>query len=453
MIFFCLKFLFRISTKMYFRNLEVKGLEHISATGPVLLVANHPSTFMDPVVIATTIQRRIYFLAKAEIFKSSFSKWILPKFNMIPIYRAQDDPTQLMKNKETFAKSYEHLENGGAILIFPEGISMTDRKLKKIKTGAARIALGAEAECEFKLGVQIITVGLTYSNPHRFQSDLFINIDAPLHVSDYQERYTKDQFQAANDLTDAIRIHLEKQVVTIEDASRDKLVKNIEIIYKSQLIKDLGYSAKVKEHDFLVTRAISERVHYFYEHEPARVERIRNTIDTYFTTLDRMQLKDKFLKRFPENESIFLNSIWSFLYMTIGLPIFIFGFTNNYLPYKIPGWITQKITKLPEFAGALAISLGTLTFLIFYGIQLWLMQHYFHTLWLTLVYLLLLPLTGLYAFFYWKRFTNIRGKWMIFSLFYKKTKLITSLMTMRQGIIDDLEKGRKEYTDKTVNVI
>ncbi len=453
MILYCLKFLLRISTKMYFRNLEVKGLEYISPTRPILLVANHPSTFMDPVVIATTIQRRIYFLAKAEVFKSSFSKWILPKLNLIPIYRAQDDPTLLNKNKETFAESFEHLEKGGAILIFPEGISLTERKLKKIKTGAARIALGAEAACDFKLGVQIITVGLNYSDPHRFQSDLFINIDAPIQVTQYKERHRLNEFQAVNDLTDEIRLHLEKQVVAIENVTVDKLVKNIEIIYKSQLIKDLGYSTKIKEHDFLVTRAISERVHYFYELEPARVERIRNNIDMYFTALDRIQLKDKFLKRFPANGSMFVNSIGSFLYMTIGIPIFIFGFANNYLPYKIPGWITHKISKLPEYAGAFSMSLGTLTFLIFYGLQLWLMQHYFHIVWLTLVYLLVLPLTGLYAFFYWKRFTNIRGRWMIFSLLYKKTKLVTSLIMMRQGIIDELEKGRKEYTEKMVDIV
>ena len=38
------------------------------------------------------------------------------------------------KNEETFIKCYEHLENGGAILMFPEGISITERKLKPIKT-------------------------------------------------------------------------------------------------------------------------------------------------------------------------------------------------------------------------------------------------------------------------------------------------------------------------------
>ena len=280
MLYRTLKIILRITLRAFFRNKQVKGLENIPSKGPLLLVANHPSTFMDPIVIAASIKRKIYFLGKAELFRSSFAKWLLPKFNIIPVYRAQDDPSKLNKNRETFSKCFEHLKDGGVILIFPEGISLTERKIKKIKTGAARIALGAEAANDFKLNVKIITFGLNYSDPHSFHSDLLINIDEPINVMDYKEKYAEDNFKAAHELTDEIRLRIEKQVVAIEDAKIDKLVKNIETIYKSQLIKDLGYSIKIKEHDFIVTRAISEQVHYFFEKQPDRVSKIKNEIDT-----------------------------------------------------------------------------------------------------------------------------------------------------------------------------
>ncbi len=450
MLYGFLKILLRTTLLVFFRNKQVKGVENIPAEGPLLLVANHPSTFMDPIVIAASIKREVFFLGKAEIFKSSLAKWFLPKFNIIPVYRAQDDPTQLHKNKETFSKCFEHLKKGGVILIFPEGISLTERKLKKIKTGAARIALGAEAANDFKLDVKIISFGLNYADPHRFQSDLLINIDEGINVIDYKEKYNEDTFKAAHELTDEIRLRLERQVVAIEDAEVDKLVKNIEIIYKSQLISDLGYSVKIKEHDFLVTRAISEQVHYFFEKEPKRVNKIKIDIDTYFTDLEKLELNDRMLKKFSRNGSIILNSIFSVLYLILGLPFFLFGFSNNYLPFKIPNWVSRKITKSAEFHGAITMVVGIFTFIIFYSIQLWLVQHYLHNLWITLCYLIALPLSGFFAFFYWKRFTNLRGRWMIFSLFYKRTNLITSLISMRQQIIDELEKGRKEYSEKIV---
>jgi hypothetical protein len=298
------------------------------------------------------------------------------------------------------------------------------------------------------LGVKIISCGLNYSDQHRFQSDLLINIDEGINVVDFKEKYSKDSFKTAHELTDEIRHRLEKQIVAIEDKEVDKLIKNIEVIYKSQLLKDLGYSAKIKEHDFLVTKAISEHVHYFFEKEPERVNKMKIDIDTYFTDLERLELNDRMLKKFPKRGSIILNSMLSILYLIIGFPFFLFGFINNYLPFKIPGIAGRKIAKSADFYGAIILVSGIFTFLIFYSLQLWLMQHYLHNVWITLSYLIVLPLTGFFAFFYWKRFSNLRGRWMIFSLFYKRTSLITSLLNMRKKIIDELEKGRKEYLEK-----
>src|SRR5205085_1767241 len=117
----------------------------------------------------------------------------------------------LKNNDEVFSKCFEHLKNKGAILIFPEGVSLTNRQLKKIKTGTARIAFGAEAGNDFNLGVKIISIGLNYSDPHSFHSDLFINIDESINVADYETHYREDAFTAANKLTDEIRARLEKQ--------------------------------------------------------------------------------------------------------------------------------------------------------------------------------------------------------------------------------------------------
>ncbi|HXU26081.1 MAG TPA: 1-acyl-sn-glycerol-3-phosphate acyltransferase, partial [Bacteroidia bacterium] len=394
----------RITIRAFFRNKQVLGLDNIPDKGPLILVANHPSTFMDPIVIAASIKRKVYFLGKAEIFNSVFAKWLFPKFNVIPVYRAQDDPSQLHKNKETFFKCFEHLEDGGVILIFPEGVSLTDRKLKKIKTGTARIALGAEEENNFTLGVKIISFGLNYSDQQSFQSDLLIHIDEGINVTNYKEKYSEDPIKAVNDLTDEIRQRIEKQIVAIEDAEIDKLVKNIEVIYKSQLIKDLGYSEKIKEHDFLVTRAINERVQFFFEKEPERVNKMKVDIETYFTDLDKLELNDRILKNFTKKGSIILNSFFSVLYLLLGFPLFVYGLINNYLPFKIPNWVSRKITKQPEFYGAITMVVGTFTFLIFYSVQLWLVHHYLHTIWITLCYLVALPLSGFFAYFYGRRF-------------------------------------------------
>lgn len=244
----------RMTVNVFFRSITIRNRELIPAKGPLMLLANHPSTFMDPIVIATMLNRKVFFLAKGELFKSGFAKWLLPKFNMIPVYRKQDDPNQMSKNQDTFKKCFEHLENDGVILMFPEGISITERKLRPIKTGAARIVLGAEARNDFQLGVHVVTVGLNYDNPHKFNRDLFINIDTPIKAIDYKTQYAADDFKAAENLTEEIRTKLEKLVIAIEDEKADTLVKDIETLYMYKLSKELSISKDDKLSGFNLTK-------------------------------------------------------------------------------------------------------------------------------------------------------------------------------------------------------
>ncbi len=444
MIYRLIRFLFRITNRFYFRTLQVKGLENIPKDGPVFIVANHPSAFMDPLVIATISPRPLFVLGKGVLFENKLLKWFLPYVNIIPIFRSHETPGMLNKNKDVFAKCHQHFAKGGALLAFPEGISLTERKIKKIQSGTARICLGAEADNNFSLDVKIVTVGLNFSDPHKFQSDLFVNIDKPIHVSDYYDQYKHDSFKAAHALTDEIRKRLEVQVVAIQDAEVDKFVTNIEHIYKAQLLEDLGHSPKIMAHDFNTTRSISDSVHYFIEREPKRVEDLKSKINSYLTHLQKLSLSDKMIKGVEETKPV-LDTILSLVYLIIGFPFFLYGFINNFLPFRIPFWSARAISKRPEFHGSIAYSIGTLTFLIFYSLQIWLASKYIHDWKFALGYALSLPVSGLLAFYYYKRYKTIRGSWKIFTLFYKKTTLITSLIAQRENIISELEQARKEY--------
>jgi glycerol-3-phosphate O-acyltransferase / dihydroxyacetone phosphate acyltransferase len=445
MIYRILKFLFRITVRAYFRKYEIKNSAKIPTEGPLIIVANHPSAFMDPIVLAVAMKREIHFIAKGEAFRSKFAAWLLPKFNMIPIYRKEHDPQLVHRNEEVFRSVYKILEKNGVILIFPEGISLTDRKLKQIKTGASRMAIGAEMKNDFNLGVKIIPVGLNYSNPHKFQSDLFININDPILLSDFKEMTAKDSFVAAHQLTDAIRQSLEEQIVAIDDESVDQMMHNIETIYKSQVLRELGYSSRISEHDYIVTKMISERVHYYLENDPVRVEKTKVMIDDYFRLLNNLDLDDRLVRSSQRKTPFWLRSLGMFFYLLIGFPLFLFGTINNYLPWRIPNRIAHSLTNRPEFIGAITMVAGLFTFLVFYALQIWVSYYFFHDWGITLSYALLLPVSGFFAYFYWKRFTHLRRKWMFLSLFIRKTELVSQLILKREQIIEELEKGRKDY--------
>ncbi|TAL63022.1 MAG: hypothetical protein EPN85_01130 [Bacteroidetes bacterium] len=441
MLYKLLELILRIAVRVYFRKITIKKAASIPEEGPMIIVANHPSTFMDPIVIGLQMKQKLSFLSKAQVFRSAFAKWLLPKFNMIPVYRKQDNPSQMHKNEETFDTCYEYLAKKGTIMIFPEGVSLTQRKIEKLKTGAARIALGAEAAHGYKLGVKILTVGLNYSNPHRFQSELFINMDTPIEVLDFSEQHKQDAFKAAQALTDLIRQRLEHHIIAIDDSDTDRLVKNIETVYKSKLLQD----KPTREEDFIMTKRIVDAVNYFKENHPERVQRISKMADDYFTALDRLSLNDYLLKNFSKSRSVFFRSAYTLAYLIIGFPFWLFGTINNYLPYKLPLYITRALTQKEAWHGALFVGSGVITFIIFYSVQIYLIHQIFHDPVITFGYFAFLPITGYFAFSYSRRFTNLRGKWLVFNIFMKRSALISRLITMRQEIIAEFEKGRVEF--------
>ncbi len=448
MLYSALRLIFRISVRLYFNKLHIKGAGNIPLKGPVFLVANHPSGFMDPIVIGTLTGRPIFFLAKGALFNGKLSRWILNVLHVIPIFRGDETPGHAKKNEEIFSLCHKHFAKGGTILAFPEGISLTERKIKKIKTGTARICLGAEAENNFMLDIKIVTIGLNFSNPHKFQSDLFVNIGEPIRVSDYYEIYKADNFKAVEELTDGIRKNIESQVVAIQDAETDKLVGNIEQIYKSQLISEVADTNNEMEKDFNTTKSISESVHYFLLKDPGRLKKLKDEIDLYLNQIERLSLNDSIIKRMGKGQSsLYLDALISSVYLFLGFPFFVFGLINNYFPFRIPFWLSGYISKRPELYGSIAISLGTLTFLLFYSLQIFLFNLWANDWFLALLYGILLPVSGQFAFYYHKRFITIRGNWKVFSLFYKKATLITSLISKREAILYELKKGKDEFIE------
>lgn len=445
MLIFILKILMKITTKVFFKKLSVHNKQAVPKSGPVMILANHPSTFMDPIVISVILNRKVYYLAKGELFKSKFSQWILPKLNMIPVYRKQDDPNQMIKNKDTFEKCFEHLEKGGAILMFPEGISITERKLRPIKTGAARIVLGAEERNNFNLGVKVITIGLNYENPHRFKKELFINIDEPIVAKHYENDYQNDQFKACEKLTEHIRQQLEKLTISINDNRIDELQEAVESLYKSKLLKELGISKKDKEADFMLSKNITKSVAFFVEQQPEFALDMQKRIHDYLRNVQRLGLSDEYLNKDNKSRSFIGNSMKSFLVMLLGFPVYVYGLINNYLAYKIPGIIAERATQQIQFRGPIAMVSGTFTFLICYSIQIALVWNLSEHAVATCIYAASLPISGLFAYWYYHEMKSISASWILFVLFYKKSRLISSLISEREAIIAVFDKAREEY--------
>ncbi len=130
---------------------RVEGLEHVPATGGVLLASNHLS-FIDSVVIPVVVPRKVVFLAKSDYFtgpglRGAAQRGGVEGLGMLPVDR--DDPRAAIASLDT---ALEVLGRGEAFGLYPEGSRSRDGRLYRGRTGVAHLALTA--------GVPVVPVGL-----------------------------------------------------------------------------------------------------------------------------------------------------------------------------------------------------------------------------------------------------------------------------------------------------
>ena len=174
--------LLRVVLRIFFRRIEVSGTDSVPRVGPVIFVLNHPNGLIDPAFLLCLAPRRVSFLAKAPLFRMPIIGAICRAFEAIPVHRRQDTGSDPSKNAETFEAARAVLLRGGTIAVFPEGGSHSDSKLRPLKTGTARIALGAAATLPADLILRIVPVGLYYRAKQTFRSVALLHFGNPFPV-------------------------------------------------------------------------------------------------------------------------------------------------------------------------------------------------------------------------------------------------------------------------------
>jgi 1-acyl-sn-glycerol-3-phosphate acyltransferase len=118
---------------MWWSRLEVTGLEHLPATGPALVVADHDS-YWDPMAIAVAAApvRQIQALAKSTLWKNKFVAAIMTETGQIPIERG-------VSNEQALKRAIDELRAGACIGVFPEGTRSLGRDLRA-RSGVGRLA-------------------------------------------------------------------------------------------------------------------------------------------------------------------------------------------------------------------------------------------------------------------------------------------------------------------------
>ena len=168
MIFKILVPIVRFFVKLVFR-VRIVGEENIPKDGGCIICANHSSNW-DPVFLVVLLTRRIYFMAKAELFKVPLLGALLKSIGMIPVKRSGADISAIRT-------SISNLNDGKALGIFPSG--------KRVKKGEDASAKSGVVFIAVKAAVPAVPVYI--DTTYRLFSKVTIHIGKPEDFSVYNK--------------------------------------------------------------------------------------------------------------------------------------------------------------------------------------------------------------------------------------------------------------------------
>jgi len=339
-----------LALRVFFRRIEVKGLKHVSREGATIFVLNHPNGLVDPAFLLCYAPRRVSFLAKAPIFRMPVIGRLARALEAIPVYRRQDEGSDVSRNRETFARARQLLKGGGTLAICPEGVSHSDTKLRPLKTGAARIALGVVAE-DATLELKIIPAGLYYTAKTAFRSAALLRFGEPLRV----ERVAFDAdgeppAEAVRTLSARIERALHDVTLNAEHEQALAISKRAERIFSAAAAGDedgdLRADAQSLAREVELQRRFLAGYAFHFERSPERIAALEARIHRYEEQLRQagVDLEDLSSSVAPPSAvaRYFFTRVLPVLYW---FPLALFGIIVHYPAYKLAGAVAVAVSR------------------------------------------------------------------------------------------------------------
>lgn len=285
-----------IALRLFFRRIEAVNIEGVPQTGAIIFVLNHPNGLVDPALVFVSLPRRVSFLAKSTLYDNPIGAFLLRTFEILPLYRRIDPEAKTTSNTVTFENCFELLQRGRCIAIFPEGISHDQTKLQPIKTGAARIALGAVGGMNkteesysslrpYPSSLKIIPVGLYYTSKTSFRSEVLIRYGEAFVVEPVElDANGEPPREAVLELTEEIETSLREVTLNLETESELDAVLKAEALFSS-VYENLIFKQTL-EKTFDRLQDLATKYALVEKNDPQKMRALNEKITKYETALE-----------------------------------------------------------------------------------------------------------------------------------------------------------------------
>jgi 1-acyl-sn-glycerol-3-phosphate acyltransferase len=403
---------------LIYNKVIITGLDKIPNNKPIIFAPNHQNALSDPMAILLNTKFQPVWLARADIFKNKTAAAILKFLKIMPVYRMRDGKENLTKNDVTFTDSVKVLENNFALGLFPEAAHSGKRQMLVHKKAVPRIVFMAEEKSNQRLDIQIIPTGIYYSHYWKFNRDLIVNFGNPIPGNDYIEAFKQNESAATLLLRQRILDEMQPLVLEIKSQKYYSDFETNREIYGKHYLKRQNLKYSTLNH-FKSDQKLVKKLDELEENNQDETAKLVRQINEYVSKIKKLKIRNWLVEKPHQNlAKIAFNK----LILILGLPLFLFGFIFNAIPFFTIDTITRKKIKDKGFWSTFFLALGIILFPIFYLIEFFAVSWLIPGIWLKLAFIVAMPLTGQGAFLWYILFRKTlgRGRFLLLQLFSKK---------------------------------
>jgi glycerol-3-phosphate O-acyltransferase/dihydroxyacetone phosphate acyltransferase len=334
--------LLRLAMRVYFRRVEVLGIEKVPREAPVIFVLNHPNALVDPAFLLSLAPRRVSFLAKAPLFRMPVLSFLVRAMDSLPVYRRQDEGEDVSKNSEVFMAARRLLARGGTIGICPEGVSHDEPRLRPIKTGAARIALGAVSTGEVA-DLKIVPAGLYYTSKTKFRSEVLLYFGNPIEVQPVEMESDGNPPRAAvKQLSNRIECALREVMLDAEHEEALQTIRRAEKIFSSEPDEEAPESLA---EELQLQQRFVNAYHVLREQAPERLRKLEVRMSRFEEELSQAGVDPDDLSPPKSTVDVFRHLISRVLLFLLLIVPATLGVLVHYPAYRLGGYLATRFSR------------------------------------------------------------------------------------------------------------
>ncbi|HEX3528919.1 MAG TPA: 1-acyl-sn-glycerol-3-phosphate acyltransferase [Thermoanaerobaculia bacterium] len=364
----------RFLLALFYRRIDVVGLENVPAGGGLVVAANHHNSVVDAMLLIAKLPRRVRTLANAPLFGHVLIGPFLRLLGALPVHRRQEAGTDPARNADLFAATTATLRAGGAIAIFPEGRTQPEPVLLELRTGAARMLLAAEMAAETeKSSVTFLPVGLVFTAPGTFrEGQALVLIGPPIPTADAVALARTEPERAARELTDELAAVLRGLIVEADDRLTLRHLRFAEELWRSE-----GGKVPVDSAGRVAwLRSAMRSYRLLLERAPERVAAFRQRLAELETEVERSGLGLARLDHPVTPARLAGRVAWQTVLLSLlSLPALV-GIALHIAPYELTGVGVRMLKATDEEEATDKIAIGLLLYPLFWILETWAALHW-----------------------------------------------------------------------------